>query len=462
MEATALDGIAGQRCAVDVPELDLSAYVLRGLRGGPSVLLWPAPLPPPSDAPAMERSWLPRAAVEHCCATLDLARLRGRLIVVAHAANDDVAVHLLTALGAPALWVVEVHPAAPTFLQTTHLQADLDHVPSRRWAARVGELVVRHRPPEASSLRGLASARGAAAIDVIVGAACTSVQGAMASPGRALAALTAPVRRVLDATGCLAHPNRPAGPDPRPPRRLFRSTSELALPGDGWVEPLVRPGDHVERGQPIALLVEAPTEAAFTPRPLTAPRRGVILSITLPRRAVAPAIYGELLPVARRTRGVAATNPSPAAASVAPRALPILSWSAPANLPELGLYDLPAKLDTGADGCALHLDTLTGATGWTNAPRGPRGEALAEATSPPGTALAIEGHINVRDSGGHLERRPFITTMLEVGSLHRRVRISLTNRGDMTYPLLVGRAALAGRALVDPTPPAGKRKPPAR
>ena len=57
---------------------------------------------------------------------------------------------------------------------------------------------------------------------------------------------------------------------------------------------------------------------------------------------------------------------------------------------------------------------------------------------------------SVRDSGGHAERRPVVETTLELGGMSRTVRISLTDRGDMLFPMLIGRTALGSELLVDP------------
>jgi hypothetical protein len=56
--------------------------------------------------------------------------------------------------------------------------------------------------------------------------------------------------------------------------------------------------------------------------------------------------------------------------------------------------------------------------------------------------------VTVRDSGGRAERRPVIETALELGPVRRRVRVTLTNRGEMLFPMLIGRTGL-GDVLVD-------------
>ena len=61
----------------------------------------------------------------------------------------------------------------------------------------------------------------------------------------------------------------------------------------------------------------------------------------------------------------------------------------------------------------------------------------------------IEEFVTIKDSGGHAEHRPVIETAMILGDQTHRVRISLTDRGDMRYPMLLGRTALGKRFHID-------------
>lgn len=130
----------------------------------------------------------------------------------------------------------------------------------------------------------------------------------------------------------------------------------------------------------------------------------------------------------------------------------VVGWVERVSLPALALIGLAAKIDTGARTSALHVHHLRPVRAMDG-----KGRPLVDATVPgptPASAprtlrLAVVEYAEVRDTSGRRERRPVVETTLVLGPIRRRVRLTLTDRGDMTYPLLVGRTALRG-VLVDP------------
>jgi hypothetical protein len=123
-------------------------------------------------------------------------------------------------------------------------------------------------------------------------------------------------------------------------------------------------------------------------------------------------------------------------------------------LPELGLTGLAAKIDTGARTSALHVTAVEySMVGRQLATR----RALYVVLPPTGRRadrrvlrVVVDEWVEVRDTSGRLERRPVIETVLSMGPLRRKIRLSLTDRADMRYPMLVGRTSLPKGVLVDP------------
>jgi hypothetical protein len=131
----------------------------------------------------------------------------------------------------------------------------------------------------------------------------------------------------------------------------------------------------------------------------------------------------------------------------------MIGWSEWVALPDLGVARLKAKIDTGARTCALHVTAMRriGEDG--------RGRPLLELEVPTGSrarsgrairarATVVE-MVSVRDSGGKTARRPVVETTLAVGPVRRRVRVTLTDRGEMLFPMLIGRTGLGSDFFVD-------------
>ena len=131
-----------------------------------------------------------------------------------------------------------------------------------------------------------------------------------------------------------------------------------------------------------------------------------------------------------------------------------IGWVERVSLPALGLTGLAAKIDTGARTSALHVTAVEHPA---QRPGGARPRSLYVVLPPTGrrtdrrvVRVRVEDWVEVRDTSGRLERRPVIETTLEMGPLRRTIRLSLTDRADMRYPMLVGRSSLPRGVLVDP------------
>ena len=110
-----------------------------------------------------------------------------------------------------------------------------------------------------------------------------------------------------------------------------------------------------------------------------------------------------------------------------------------------------AKIDTGARTSALHAYRIecfrrAGAL-WLRFELHPM--QRSEATKVACEARAIDERM-VRNSGGGIERRYVIKTLLKLGERSWRIELALANRDQMGFRMLLGRTALQGRALIEP------------
>ena len=130
----------------------------------------------------------------------------------------------------------------------------------------------------------------------------------------------------------------------------------------------------------------------------------------------------------------------------------VLGWEEWVALPELGLPAIKAKVDTGARTSALHAFYVEpfGAQRSRKLRFGihpvPRREDIAIEC----TARLIDRR-EVRSSNGEREQRYVIETPIRIGTRQWPIEVTLTNRKAMTYRMLLGRQAIAGDILVNPS-----------
>jgi hypothetical protein len=129
-----------------------------------------------------------------------------------------------------------------------------------------------------------------------------------------------------------------------------------------------------------------------------------------------------------------------------------LGWREWVALPELGIPAIKAKVDTGARTSALHTFDLDVYHDDSRLMARFRIHPLQRRTDVEltCTATVIDQRL-IKDSGGHSEKRYVIRTMLNCAGHEWPIEITLTNRDDMSFRMLLGRTALAqAEALVDP------------
>ena len=135
-----------------------------------------------------------------------------------------------------------------------------------------------------------------------------------------------------------------------------------------------------------------------------------------------------------------------------PRRVPqIVGWREWASLPELGINAIQAKLDTGAKTSAFHawdreLFEIDGIA-WVRFHAQP---SEHHDSAPVQYAAPLTDYRWITNPGGTRERRYVITTTLGIGGEAWPIELSLTNRIDLKFRMLIGREAMRGRLVVDP------------
>lgn len=136
------------------------------------------------------------------------------------------------------------------------------------------------------------------------------------------------------------------------------------------------------------------------------------------------------------------------AAMAAEPLLPIVGWRELVHLPALGIHAIPAKIDTGARTSSLHATILDEFER-----DGERFVRFAVDFEQQHVRQVCEAvHIDwrgVTSSNGDTQLRRIIKTPLQIGRVKFRAEISLADRSDMRFPMLIGRSSLRRRFVVD-------------
>ena len=130
--------------------------------------------------------------------------------------------------------------------------------------------------------------------------------------------------------------------------------------------------------------------------------------------------------------------------------LPIIGWREWASLPDLGIDWLKVKVDSGARSSSLHAFEITEfereGTPWVRFKVHP----LQRSTD---VAVVAESPVlekrSVRSSSGQASLRPVIVTHVTLLGVTWQVELTLANREEMKFRMLLGREAFRGRFLVD-------------
>jgi hypothetical protein len=118
------------------------------------------------------------------------------------------------------------------------------------------------------------------------------------------------------------------------------------------------------------------------------------------------------------------------------------------DLPGLELENIHAKIDTGAYTCSLHCSSNEVVNGLLEF-------VLLDDEHPEYTGRKYSfrefDQREIKNSFGEAELRYVITTKIKIFDRVIRAEFSLSNRGNLKFPVLLGRKILRNRFLIDVT-----------
>jgi len=128
-----------------------------------------------------------------------------------------------------------------------------------------------------------------------------------------------------------------------------------------------------------------------------------------------------------------------------------LGWREYVDLPDLEIVGVKAKIDTGAKTSCIHAFSVEtfekNNEVWVRFGVHPyQGDKVTEVWC---ESLVVD-YREVTDSGGHMEMRYVIASKLVIGQHEFEAELTLTNRDNMRFRMLLGRRAMKGRFTVNP------------
>lgn len=124
----------------------------------------------------------------------------------------------------------------------------------------------------------------------------------------------------------------------------------------------------------------------------------------------------------------------------------------PIDFPEWDLVNIDAKIDTGAYTSSLHCHRIE------SFDKDGKPYVRFNLLDPSHDIyndklfkLPVYATKMIKSSNGTTEKRFIIKTVIRILDRELKAELSLTNRSEMRYPVLIGRKLISGHFLVDPS-----------
>jgi hypothetical protein len=130
--------------------------------------------------------------------------------------------------------------------------------------------------------------------------------------------------------------------------------------------------------------------------------------------------------------------------------LEVIGWREWVDLPQLHIKDIKAKVDTGARTSSLHAYDLEffykGKTEYVRFKVHPVQRNTKKTVRCEAEVLEYR---KIRSSNGQVEKRPVILTPIKLMGQTWDIELTLTNRDEMGFRMLLGRESFKKRFLID-------------
>lgn len=144
------------------------------------------------------------------------------------------------------------------------------------------------------------------------------------------------------------------------------------------------------------------------------------------------------------------SEPSSSSSASRSASLPLIGWREWLKLPELNIPRIKVKVDTGARSSSLHAFNIQqverDGVPYVRFEVHPRQRSDNEVVNVEWPVLEYR---SVRSSSGEAAHRPVIVTEVEIMGMRWPIELTLANRDQMGFRMLLGREAVRGRFVVD-------------